>query len=592
TAVTGAQLHADEVTGDVGRNLIVASLTDTGEVKGKEFDVSATATFGPGAGFSGSVGYGETTGDTDWVENQTRIVARDRLDIRTEAHTQIDGALIASETGNLKLDTGTLGFSDIAGHDKERSYYLNVGGSYGKNDAKDTQQDSSQEGKGEKGKTGWSVEGYEYEKDRQQIVRATVGEGELIVRDDAQTGQDSTEGLNRDVSKAYEITRDDEERTDLYVTKSSVEAVAAVAQAAAEKVAREVQAQRVNVEEIPQSARASLGDERALAMAKNLARNGLDPELMKGLSPKTLENLVSWADSAENYNKAYEATVGANTSAESAAQPSAGGTLNLPNTNISGASRTGGDAFLRETADFREYLGTLPVAEAQIALLGMQVFMGPAKAAVSLAGNVLINAMFGDKIDAIKDNAAVGMTASLRDEDKKDVQEEHDYAKQQYAAGEDGYLDGDGGVLASRFLIDLAAGEIGSLTRKVAGKAVGVVSGGQQGAKGNSVAEALTGVTQKQLDKKFKHASDFGVVTTKKNPETLAQYESAIKTHMASTSTTQQGTYGFVKDSKVFFNSTTNNAVVLDASGNFVTGFKLSPGTQQFDNFIKNGVLR
>ncbi|MCU7237204.1 hypothetical protein OC929_04005 [Pseudomonas peradeniyensis] len=48
----------------------------------------------------------------------------------------------------------------------------------------------------------------------------------------------------------------------------------------------------------------------------------------------------------------------------------------------------------------------------------------------------------------------------------------------------------------------------------------------------------------------------------------------------------------FVKDSKVFFNSTTNNAVVLDASGGFVTGFKLSPGTQQFDNFVKNGVLR
>uniref|UniRef100_UPI002556DE10 polymorphic toxin type 28 domain-containing protein n=1 Tax=Pseudomonas sp. MEJ086 TaxID=3040319 RepID=UPI002556DE10 len=45
-------------------------------------------------------------------------------------------------------------------------------------------------------------------------------------RGDVQTGQDSTEGLNRDVNSAYEITRDDEERTDLYVTKSSVEAVA------------------------------------------------------------------------------------------------------------------------------------------------------------------------------------------------------------------------------------------------------------------------------------------------------------------------------------------------------------------------------
>ena len=226
TAISGAQLSGDEVIGRVGRDLTVTSLPDTGKVKGREFDVSATATFGPGAGFSASVGYGETTGSTEWVENQTRIVARDRLNIRTEEHTQIDGAVIASNTGNLKLDTGTLGFSDIAGHDKEHSYYLNVGGSYGKNDAKDTQQDKSQEGKGEKGKTGWSVEGYEYEKDRQQIVRATVGEGEIVVRGDAGTGSDSTVGLNRDVSKAYEITRDDEERTDLYVTKSSVEAVA------------------------------------------------------------------------------------------------------------------------------------------------------------------------------------------------------------------------------------------------------------------------------------------------------------------------------------------------------------------------------
>lgn len=91
------------------------------------------------------------------------------------------------------------------------------------------------------------------------------------------------------------------------------------------------------------------------------------------------------------------------------------------------------------------------------------------------------------------------------------------------------------------------------VTPKTGGNLAGLVDGEKNiaGAKGNG-AEALTGVTQKQLDKKFKHASDFGVVTTKKNPETLAQYEFAIKTHMASTSTIQQGTYGFVKDSKVF----------------------------------------
>lgn len=61
---------------------------------------------------------------------------------------------------------------------------------------------------------------------------------------------------------------------------------------------------------------------------------------------------------------------------------------------------------------------------------------------------------------------------------------------------------------------------------------------------------------------------------------------------MGDTATVEQGSYGFVKDSKFFFNSANNNAVVLDSSGAFVTGFKLTPGTLQYDNFMKNGILR
>lgn len=79
-------------------------------------------------------------------------------------------------------------------------------------------------GKGEEGKTGWSVEGWNYEKEREQIVRATVGAGEIVVRKDVETGTDSTAGLNRDVSKAYEITKDKEERTELYASSSSIDA--------------------------------------------------------------------------------------------------------------------------------------------------------------------------------------------------------------------------------------------------------------------------------------------------------------------------------------------------------------------------------
>ncbi|EJN27340.1 hypothetical protein PMI36_00612 [Pseudomonas sp. GM79] len=182
TNIAGATLRGDEVIGRVGGDLNVSSVADTGKVKGKEFDISVTATIGPGAGISGSVGYGQTTGKTNWVEQQTSITGKNKVDIRTENHTQLDGALIAADNGNLKLDTGTLGFSDIVGEDKEHGYYLNVGGTYSAGSNGGTAQDGSQLGKGKEGQAGGSVEGWNYEKDREQIVRATVGAGEMTPR--------------------------------------------------------------------------------------------------------------------------------------------------------------------------------------------------------------------------------------------------------------------------------------------------------------------------------------------------------------------------------------------------------------------------
>lgn len=62
TTIGGANLRGDEVVGRVGGDLKVSSVADTGKVNGKEFDISVTATIGPGAGVSGSVGFGKTTG--------------------------------------------------------------------------------------------------------------------------------------------------------------------------------------------------------------------------------------------------------------------------------------------------------------------------------------------------------------------------------------------------------------------------------------------------------------------------------------------------------------------------------------------------
>ncbi|WP_339494671.1 hemagglutinin repeat-containing protein [Pseudomonas sp. RA_105y_Pfl2_P56] len=223
TKIAGATLRGDEVIGDVGRNLTVTSVPDTGKVEGKEMDASLTLAFSVGMTASGSLGYGQTTGKTNWVENQTVISGKSKVDIRTEDHTQLDGALISADNGNLKLDTDTLGYRNITGKDNEHGYYLNVSGSYG--GSANSQADKPNKGMEGPDKNSWAVEGYNYTKNREQTLNATVGAGEIVVRHDKATGQDSTAGLNRDVSKAYEVTRDDEHRTDLYASSTSVGAV-------------------------------------------------------------------------------------------------------------------------------------------------------------------------------------------------------------------------------------------------------------------------------------------------------------------------------------------------------------------------------
>ncbi|EMZ42918.1 MULTISPECIES: colicin D domain-containing protein [Enterobacterales] len=109
---------------------------------------------------------------------------------------------------------------------------------------------------------------------------------------------------------------------------------------------------------------------------------------------------------------------------------------------------------------------------------------------------------------------------------------------------------------------------------------------------GATIVSDSVAFSAKQLDKKFKHASDFGVITTKKNSDTIAEYQAAIKSHLDNKTTYEHGTYLLVPESKVFFNPQTNNVVVIDKSGNFVSGGKLDPQTKQYENFINNGTLR
>jgi RHS repeat-associated protein len=91
-----------------------------------------------------------------------------------------------------------------------------------------------------------------------------------------------------------------------------------------------------------------------------------------------------------------------------------------------------------------------------------------------------------------------------------------------------------------------------------------------------------------QLQKKFKHASDFGV-TGNFNKANAKTYEGALEAHVHDPSTTIiRGTY---RGDPVthYYNSNTGNNVIVDPSGNFVSGWKL--GQAQTQNLLTHGGL-
>ncbi|WP_339538770.1 hemagglutinin repeat-containing protein [Pseudomonas sp. RA_15y_Pfl2_54] len=510
TNIAGATLRGDEVNGRVGGDLNVSSVADTGKVKGKEFDISVTATIGPGAGVSGSVGYGQTTGKTNWIEQQTTITGKNKVDIRTENHTQLDGALIAADNGNLKLDTGTLGFSDIAGSDKEHGYYLNVGGSYtaGKGNGA---QDASQTGKGKEGENGWSVSGWKYDKDREQIVRGTVGAGEIVVRQDAETGKDSTVGLNRDVDKGYEITKDKESRTDLYVSKSSLEAVAdpsGTLKAWADKIENyadatqgsfeaalslitgpvnvvgqawnNLQAQRVSLDEVPETARKDLGDDLALNIAKNLVRNGGKPGDINNLKPEDVAVIRKYAKVFAEFARCSDSG-GCGADGDKPGNPDVNKYRDNDKKNLTTLLKdlqpgTPGGKLLAETERLQSFMDGLPKEQAQLLALGIQAAMGPAKMALGLAGNVLIAKLFGDKIDAAKDAISKGIASELSGEDKDWLEHSDNTFKTMFAAGAT-EQQGDIYVRGATTLLNIALGTAANMAGSVTGKVFSVAGG-------------------------------------------------------------------------------------------------------------------
>lgn len=99
---------------------------------------------------------------------------------------------------------------------------------------------------------------------------------------------------------------------------------------------------------------------------------------------------------------------------------------------------------------------------------------------------------------------------------------------------------------------------------------------------------ALT-TTRTQIEKKFKHATDFGV-TEPRGKGGFDQFEHAIKSHMDNPSTIHiNGTYRG-DPAIINYDPNTGLAVIQKPTGEFISGWRLDP--QQTANVLQRGSLR
>lgn len=246
TTIAGARVQGNTVTMNVGDDLVVASRQDESDGGSHSFGVSADVMLGLGASGSLSVNAGKGESSSGWVREQTAIIGKEKVDIRVEDNTHVEGAVIAAENGNLKLDTDTLTYADIKDHDKASNINIgvSVSGSYG-GGGYSTQKSwgellgtDSGGGKPTAGtagsKDGDNKDGDKFQavptsgtidysaRDRRQINRATIGEGAIIIRSNPDAG---LEGLNRDLARAQEITKDSETVVSVYIDPAAMRAV-------------------------------------------------------------------------------------------------------------------------------------------------------------------------------------------------------------------------------------------------------------------------------------------------------------------------------------------------------------------------------
>jgi len=207
--VAGAQLYAGDIAIETDQ-LTVASLQDESQSKSQMRGMSA------GVGTS-SISAGMEKSDSSasrlWVSEQTQIIGSNSIRIRAKDST-LTGAIIANaaydengqliDKGNLDFQTDTLAVNDLHDVSKSKTTGFSLSTSINTDGYK------ASAGQPKTGQT--TIGGQYYGHETQQITRATLGGGAIVVGgkmlDENNANELGLASLNRDLDKAQEITVD------------------------------------------------------------------------------------------------------------------------------------------------------------------------------------------------------------------------------------------------------------------------------------------------------------------------------------------------------------------------------------------------
>lgn len=201
TTLKGAELASNRVVVNTGRDLTISSVQDTASYDSKQSSSGAGLSLCvPPICYGASSGNVNTSGENvtqsgKSVTDQSGIYAgKGGFDITVGNHTQLDGAVIASTATDdkNKLDTGTLGWSDIHNESKTSgdSHTVAISGSMGGS------------GSGENRNVAPAIGTGHAEESSSGTTSSAISNGTIIIRDKNNQKQDIAD-LSRDTDNAH-----------------------------------------------------------------------------------------------------------------------------------------------------------------------------------------------------------------------------------------------------------------------------------------------------------------------------------------------------------------------------------------------------